>query len=419
VKSATEKTAGTGARNPRPILVGAAMASDPEQKSARRAVRIGKYEVLQHIATGGMGAVYKALDTELNRVVALKVLSPEMGAKPAMLERFRREARHAARLRHENIVTIYECGSQGSTHFLALEYVDGSDLGDYIDKKGKLDPEEARLITLQAARALDHAHQVNIIHRDIKPSNFMLTRSTGKLIVKLTDLGLAREMGDEDFRVTRAGTTVGTIDYISPEQARDSRAADIRSDIYSLGCTLYHMLAGRPPFSEGGLTERLYKHIEERPVDVRELNPATPDPLWLILERMLAKKPEERYATPADLIKDLTDPDAVAAPTPVRSLDVLAGLAEGEEVKPRSKGRKSRPIPVRARDSDHGHVSQVPRARRGTGPRRSDETETIERAAAPTLFSVPTPTVWSWVLGGLALLVVGLAALVVALVFWN
>src|SRR5260370_24408995 len=148
------------------------MAADPSGNLSRRAVHIGKYEVISHIATGGMGAVYKARDVELQRDVALKILSPEMAAKPGLLERFRREARHAARLRHENIVAIYECGETGDTHFLALEFVDGIDLAAYIERKGKLDPEEARVITVQATRALVHAHSQGIIHRDIKPSNF-------------------------------------------------------------------------------------------------------------------------------------------------------------------------------------------------------------------------------------------------------
>src|SRR4029077_669235 len=127
----------------------------------KRPVRIGKYEVLAHIATGGMGAVYTALDTDLKRVVALKILSPEMAAKPNMVERFKREGRSAAKLRHENIVAIYECGEWGETHFLALEYVNGNDLHDYIARRGRLDGEEARHILIQAARALDHAYRNN------------------------------------------------------------------------------------------------------------------------------------------------------------------------------------------------------------------------------------------------------------------
>src|SRR5262245_13038829 len=199
-----------------------------------RNLRIGKYQVVRHIATGRMGAVYKAVDTDLGREVALKVLQPELAARTGMLKRFRREAQLAAKLRHENIVSIYEIGETEGTHYLALEFVDGIDLNEYINRKGKLDPEEAKFLLLQAVRALIQVHKHGLVHRDIKPSNFLITRKGNQALVKLTDLGLAREVDDEEFKVTRAGTTVGTVDYMAPEQARNSRAADIRSDIYSL-----------------------------------------------------------------------------------------------------------------------------------------------------------------------------------------
>src|SRR5262249_62078073 len=165
-------------------------------------------------------------------------------------------------------------------YYLAMEYIDGIDLGEYIRRKGQLDPEEARRILIQACKALDHAHSQGVTHRDIKPSNFLLADDEGRTRVKLTDMGLARMANEKDFRVTRAGTTVGTVDYMSPEQARDSASADIRSDIYSLGCTFYHMMAGQPPFSEGGIGERVYKHIASNPPDIREYNPDVPNSLW-------------------------------------------------------------------------------------------------------------------------------------------
>jgi serine/threonine protein kinase len=267
--------------------------------------RLGKYKVLAHIATGGMGTVYKASDEQLGRLVALKVLDASMAEKPNTLERFRREARHAAKLIHKNIVTLYEYGQVDGRHFLALEYVDGIDLYDYIVRKGRLSPEESRRILIQAVQALDHAYKQGITHRDIKPSNFLLTRDRDRMRVKLTDLGLARKADEEDFRVTRAGSTVGTVDYLAPEQARDSATADIRSDIYSLGCTSYHMLTGNPPFSEGGLGERILKHLQEDPPDVREFNPLVSEEMWALLQRMLAKKAEDRFQTPAELLAAL------------------------------------------------------------------------------------------------------------------
>src|SRR5262249_37166699 len=178
---------------------------------------------------------------------------------------------------------------------------------------GKLPPEEARRILIQAAKALDHAFTQGIIHRDIKPSNFLLTRQGDRALVKLTDMGLARTVDESEFRVTRAGTTVGTLDYLSPEQARDSSLADVRSDIYSLGCTFYHMLAGAPPFAEGGLGERIYKHLAVDPPDVRQFNPAVSDGLWAVLRRMLAKNPDLRYQTPAELLDALKHPSKEVA----------------------------------------------------------------------------------------------------------
>src|SRR5262249_41104927 len=162
-------------------------------------------------STGGMGAVYRARDTETGRDVALKVLLPELAAKPNVLERFKREARSARRLRHENVVNLLEYGEIQGMHYLALEFIEGIDLHDYIKRNGPLDPEEARGIILQAGRALREAHDKNVVHRDVKPSNFLLTRKDDQLHVKLTDFGLAREVDVDQLRVTKAGTTVGTV----------------------------------------------------------------------------------------------------------------------------------------------------------------------------------------------------------------
>jgi serine/threonine protein kinase len=301
------------------------MSSDAAAKEPSRNIRIGKYEVLSHIATGGMGAVYKARDTENDREVALKVLSPEMAAKPAMLERFRREATHAAKLKHKNVVTLYEFGEAHHIYFLAMEYIDGIDLFDYSSRKGPLDPNEALKIIRQACRALDHAYEQGVIHRDIKPSNFLVAQKGEKVVVKLTDFGLAREASNEEFRVTRAGTTIGTLDYMSPEQARDSGLADIRSDLYSLGCTWYHLLAGHAPFPKGGLGERLHRIMNEQPLDVRKRNPRVSAAMASVVHRLLAKEPAQRYQTPADLMREL---DALkrgeALLTPRQALEILA-----------------------------------------------------------------------------------------------
>jgi serine/threonine protein kinase len=359
--------------------------SEPEPNDAGRSarprryegVRLGRYELLSHIATGGMGVVYRARDTESGREVALKILAPEVAAaKPAILERFIREARSAAKLRHENIVTLYEFDEDRGTYYLAMELVEGKDLHDYISRKGKLSARRALKILVQAARALDHAHQVGIVHRDIKPANFLISRRDGHLVVKLTDLGLAREASDEEFRVTREGSTVGSIDYMAPEQARDSGSADIRSDLYALGCTLYHMLAGQPPFPDGGLTERLFKHIEAEPPDVRQFNPGVTPELLRALRRLLAKKPEDRYQTPAELLEDLARGDE--------------GQPPARDAEEETDDVQTGPVPASPSSAT------VPSAGTGSGRRSgssgsTDSTRSTSPAERPSARATPPP----------------------------
>jgi serine/threonine-protein kinase len=340
------------------------MSSDPTAKGPRRSIRIGKYEVVSHVATGGMGAVYKARDSENGREVALKVMSPEMAAKPSMVERFRREAKHATKLSHDNIVTHYEFGEANHTFYLAMEFIDGIDLHEYSARKGPLDPDEALEIILQAARAIDYIYSQGIIHRDIKPSNFLVMRQGERLVVKMTDLGLARETSnDEEFRVTRAGTTVGTLDYMAPEQARDSGLADIRSDLYSLGSTWYHLLTGHAPFPKGGLGERLNRILYEEPPDVRSLNRRVPETMAAVLHHMMDKRPSRRYQTPSELLRDL---EALAKGEPLLTQrELLASLAhdEAKAVPPSRSMKKSR------RSSDGRHTPRPPSSRFGTESR--------------------------------------------------
>jgi serine/threonine protein kinase len=252
-----------------------------------------------------MGVIYKARHEETGDPVALKILLPALAQNPKSLERFRREAGRYAKLRHEHIVRLHEYGEANGIHFLALDYVPGIDLHEYISRRGVLEEDEACWLITQAVRALAYLHDQQIIHRDIKPSNFLVTHKDGWPVLKLTDLGLARDLGSDEFRLTRTGDMVGTIDYIAPEQARDSQSADPRSDIYSLGCTLYHMLAGRPPFSEGSPPERLLRHVDAAPPDVRQFHPGLSNEIVLVLERMLAKKPEDRYQMPLEILADL------------------------------------------------------------------------------------------------------------------
>ena len=301
------------------------MSVPSSEKTGRR---IGHYEVISHLKTGGMGAVYRALDLERGREVALKVLSQEAAENPRRLERFRREAQHGVLLQHENIVTVYEFGEADGLHFLAMEFVDGTDLEEYVRKQGVLKPDDARRVLVQIAKALDYAHEQGVVHRDIKPSNILLTRRHGRLLVKVADLGLARGGVEEETRVTTDGSTVGTVDYMAPEQARDSRAADIRSDIYSLGCSLYHMLSGAPPFADGSLVERVVKHARAEPPDLRTVNPAVTDDLWAVCRRMLEKKPAQRYQSPAELLVDLENLSLPPAETAQQPTVIATGRSD-------------------------------------------------------------------------------------------
>jgi serine/threonine protein kinase len=298
------------------------MSVDVSNQENRRYVNVGKYHILSHLGSGGMAAVYRALDPDTGQEVALKVLPADvLAGRPGLLERFRREAQHGTRLDHENIVRLFDWGEANGTFFLVMELVEGTNLQDLITEQGPLDPEEATDLLAQVARALDHAWQKGIVHRDIKPANILLTEKNGRAIAKLADLGLAREQRQEEFRVTREGCTVGTVDYIAPEQARDSSQADVRSDLYSLACTFFHVLAGRPPFAEGTLPERIFKHLEAEPPDLRQLNPAVPGRLAALIKRMLAKKPQDRYQTPAEVLKDL---QTVFEPEPPRPRNLVA-----------------------------------------------------------------------------------------------
>jgi len=313
-----------------------------------------------------MGAVYKALDEELGRLVALKILVRDLAVKPERVDRFRKEARHAARLNHENIVTIYEIGEFEDLQYLALEFVDGVDLLHYIGERGRLDPNEACNILTQAATALEHSFEQGIIHRDVKPSNLLVTTRRDQLLIKLTDLGIAREMETESNRLTGAGLIVGTIDYLAPEQARDSAKADIRSDIYSLGCTLYEMLSGHPPF-KGTVTELVFKHAEETPEDIRLVNPAVSPGLSFILTKMMAKKPADRYQTPTELLTDLRR---------VSSLGLDAVKAE-------TKADKSATVAKALQETFRRRAQPEPRQCRGTDEQTSGDRDTAQ---------IPNPT---------------------------
>ncbi|MFI5459906.1 MAG: serine/threonine-protein kinase [Isosphaerales bacterium] len=265
-------------------------------------LRIGSYRILQPLGTGGMSSVFRAVHVATNHEVALKVLTRTLARNATLLQRFLREARSAEALEHPNIVSIYDRGIDQGRHYLVLEYVPGSDFHDYIQRNGPLSVVEAASVVRRVADGLKYAAGRGLIHRDIKPSNILRTL-TGE--IKIIDLGLALQNEFEDERVTRDGTTVGTVDYMAPEQARDSRATSVRSDLYSLGCTFYYLLAGVPPYPGGDITDKLTRHAKSPAPDIRDLRPDIPAGITSIIQRMMAKKPEDRFASYDDLIAAL------------------------------------------------------------------------------------------------------------------
>ncbi len=286
---------------------------------------LGHYRIEEYVAVGGMGAVFRATDVRLDRPVALKILPEEQARDPAIVARFHQEARAAARLEHENIARVFYVGEERGLHLIAFEFVQGVNVRTLIQQHGRLSVAESVNYAIQITGALMHAAARGVVHRDIKPSNIIIT-PTGR--AKLVDMGLARrfERGGE-AGLTESGMTLGTFDYISPEQATEPRQADVRSDIYSFGCTLYHMLAGQPPYPTGTALQKLLSHREKPPRNIQELNPDVPDRLAAVINRMLAKNPGDRYQTPDELLGELL---AVAADLGLRctSPEGLIWIAE-------------------------------------------------------------------------------------------
>ncbi len=296
---------------------------------------LGKYKLLGHLGTGGMSSVYLAEHVLMQRRVAIKVLPKNRVEDSSYLARFHREARAAAALDHHNIVRAYDVDNDGGIHYLVMEYIEGRDLQEIVKKEGPMDYAMAADYIRQAAQGLAHAHQAGLIHRDVKPANLLVDQ---KNVVKVLDLGLARFTDEDRASLTVAydENVLGTADYLSPEQARDSHGVDARADIYSLGCSLYYLLTGHPPFAVGTLPQRLMMHQKEPPPSIYEERGDAPEDLVEICLQMMSKKPSQRYQT-AEAVADALGDWLVTQGHPVASDSVsgsssrrLAATASGQ-----------------------------------------------------------------------------------------
>jgi serine/threonine protein kinase len=269
-----------------------------------------EYKLLDRIGVGRMAGVFRAVH-RLGQVVAIKVLPPSKAKDPQTFACFQREARLAQRLDHRNVVSTFQVGEAAGLHYLVMEFLEGETLEEVLARRKRLPPAEAVRVVYQALRGLGHLHDEGIVHRDLKPANLMLVPAPGrgqpdntlKARVKVLDIGLGRALFDDGepggpIDLTTPGEALGTPDYMAPEQARDAHTADVRADIYSLGCVLYHCLTGQVPFPARNPVQKLLAHATKPPRSLKELNPAVPDGLQPILDGMLAKDPAQRYPTP-------------------------------------------------------------------------------------------------------------------------
>jgi len=304
-----------------------------------------RYELLEEIGDGGTALVYKARCTLLDRIVAIKILKEEFARDQAYVRKFRSEAQAAARLSHPNIVNVYDVGEEDGSHYIVMEYVEGTTLKEYIEARAPLPPDEAIRIAALVCDALDQAHRKGIIHRDIKPRNILIT---GEGAVKVADFGIAR--APTSSTITYSGNIMGSVHYISPEQARGA-TVDSRTDIYSVGCLLYEMLTGKVPFDAESPVTVALKHIHEDPVPPQVLNEAIPSTLEQVVLTAMAKDPNYRFSTAGEMKEALLGLRMPGRRAPAKMRDdktiVIPSLpGEGDETELGKKKKKVRPMGI-------------------------------------------------------------------------
>ncbi len=349
---------------------------------------LNDYKIIDRLGQGRMAGVFKG-QHQLGQVVAIKVLPPSKAKDPNLLARFQREARLAMKLKHPNIVRTFQVGQAGELYFLVMEYLEGEPLDEVMKRRRLFPPAEAVRLIYQALQGLQHIHAQGLVHRDLKPSNLMLVpataapaHSTLKSTLKILDIGLGRALFSEDAQeetsldpsLTGEGVLLGTPDYMAPEQARDARAIDVRADIYSLGCVLYHLLAGQPPFPDSNIISQMIRHATEPPAPLSKFNPAVPDGLQQIVNWMMAKEPAGRYPTPERAAQALqvflaAGNEALAAPENDPKMRPYLTWLEVEGGKPVAPALKAAPA--------------------DPAPRRVEDTPTVVTAAEPAAPAVP------------------------------
>ena len=331
------------------------------------------YRIVRELGRGGMGVVYLAHNQLMGRDEVLKVMGRHIIEKPGVLDRFLREIRAVARLRHPNIVTAYSAFRLSESIGFAMEYIAGYDLSKLVKTNGPLSVPHASYFIHQAALGLQHAHEEGMVHRDIKPGNLMLSRKGDRAIIKILDFGLAKATREQplDRGLTQEGQMLGSPDYIAPEQTLDAQSADIRADIYSLGCTLYYLLKGGPPFQGSSLFEVLQSHQSREANPLDQVRADVPAELTAVVARMMAKQPEQRFQTPAEVARALGPFFKSGKATPAISIPA-------QDASPASPSQPVSPPPPAPRSPVAPAVGD---SKAGTAP------------AAATLLESPSPQV--------------------------
>src|SRR5512133_1019528 len=308
---------------PHPVPDPVVSSADSELKAHVERVLSAQYELDREIGRGGMGIVYRARDRRLKRLVAVKLLPPELAFRSDIRTRFLREAETAAQLSHPNIVPIYAVDERDGLVYFVMGYVEGDNLAKRLAERGPMPVDDVRQVLREVAEALAYAHARNVVHRDIKPDNILLCEDDGR--AKVTDFGIARAVseGGGDSRLTATGMAIGTPAYMAPEQAAGDRDVDGRTDLYSLGVVGYQMLVGEPPFKAGNTPAMLVKHLSEVPVPVDQRREGVPPDLARVVMRLLEKEPANRFPTAQALVAALDGEDvpeaAEAAGSPYRA----------------------------------------------------------------------------------------------------